>query len=77
MYENRGRSGHLVRTGSHQVGVNQMNQLRSENLDQESSWWTALSLVTMQVAFSPLYHMSRGPLPTFGGTSCCCPRPHY
>lgn len=40
--ENRGRSGHLAQTESHQVEVNQMNQLRSENLDQENSWWIAL-----------------------------------
>lgn len=54
--ENRGRSGHLARTGSHQVEVNQMNLLRSENLDQENSWWIAL--ITQgrcaQVAFEPL-----------------------
>lgn len=54
--ENRGRSGHLPRTGSHQVEVNQMNLLRSENLDQENSWWIAL--ITQgrctQVAFEPL-----------------------
>jgi hypothetical protein len=35
--ENRGRSGHLIRTGSHQAEVNQMNLSRSENLDQENS----------------------------------------
>lgn len=38
MYEDRVCSGHLKRTESHQVEVNQMNLLRSENLDQENSW---------------------------------------
>lgn len=54
MYENRGRSGHLQRTGNHQVEVNQMNQLRSENLDQENSWWIALITLGTDVIMSAL-----------------------